>query len=495
MTDIKEKQYYSFEEAGDDDIFGDIISEKKTIRPLKIGLLTCGYFEYWRMYPNGLKKYVTEDLERVGNRLEKMYPGQIVYSGMVDTLDSADSAAKKFKAENVDVMIIAEGTYIPDFITLHVINTLGNIPLIFFSVQSGADMDPDSDYEQSLRNSSMIGTAQITGTLRKMKRDYRIGVGSTEDDRAYGKIGQYIAASHAVINLNDSNIGIIGHVFRGMYDLELNKTLLKQKFGVNLINIQSSHLLDEWERTDDAEVKEVSDGLLGKYKSKDITRNDVERAVRLGLAMKALAKKFRLNAMCFLDQHFVQKQTGTTARMGASLMMEESDISVSCEGDIGGLVTMMLMRSISGMPALMCEWGEFDTSSNSVLLMGHGIGTRDMAASDADITLSGTPEMWGFDGNGLNYEYIVKPGKVTVAHIMEIDGNYRMISSELESIPHAKFNYSELHALVRTDEPVKEYLEKLLDKGVSHHCILGLGHFGGILETAADILGIDKFVL
>ena len=46
-------------------------------------------------------------------------------------------------------------------------------------------------------------------------------------------------------------------------------------------------------------------------------------------------------------------------------IMEETDMTVACEGDLGGLVTMMLMRSISGTPALMAEWGEYDINHNS----------------------------------------------------------------------------------------------------------------------------------
>ncbi len=495
MSDTNDKQFYSFEEADDDDSFGDILTEKKTAAPLKIGLLTCGYFEYWRMYPENLRSSVEGDLKRIGSRLEKDYGGRIVYSGMVDTLDAADRAGKRFKAEAVDLLIIVEGTYIPDFITLHVIDLLGDIPLIFFSAQAERSIRSGADYEESLRNSGLIGTAQITGTLKKMNRRYRIVVGAADDERAYGKIRSYVAAYQAVCDLNDANIGVIGHVFRGMYDLELNKTALKEKFGVNIIYIQSSHLMNEWERVGAEQVKCEADRLMSRFPARGVTRDDVERAVRLGLAMQALADRYRLNAMCFLDQHYVQKQTGTTARMGASLMMENSDLSVSCEGDIGGLIMMMLMRSVSGMPALMSEWGEFDEENNAVLLMGHGIGVPALAAEDSGVTLSGTPEMWGFSGSGLNYEYIVKPGTVTVGHIMEIRGGYQMIASELESIPHDKFAYSELHALLRTPIPVTDYLEKLLKYGVSHHCILGMGGFSGILLNIADILGMEPFVI
>lgn len=44
----------SFEEGGA--VVGDILTRGKTKRNIKIGVLTCGYFEYWRMFPRDARK-------------------------------------------------------------------------------------------------------------------------------------------------------------------------------------------------------------------------------------------------------------------------------------------------------------------------------------------------------------------------------------------------------------------------------------------------------
>lgn len=273
-----------------------------------------------------------------------------------------------------------------------------------------------------------------------------------------------------------------------MYDLELSKTFLKSAFDVNVIYIQSGHLLAEWEKVEENEIKEVSGRLLKRFKTRGITENDVMRAVKLAIAMRRLAERFRLNAMCFLDQHFVQKQTLTTARIGASLLMEETDITVACEGDLGGLVTMMLMKSISGSPALMAEWGEYDLELNSCLVMGHGIGVPSLAKSDDDITLTRTPEEWGFEGGGLNYELIVKPGPATIAHVIETADGYKMIVSPANSVDMNPHPYNELHAMMQVKTPIKNYLESVFESGVTHHCIVGLTDMSKELLEVAKIL-------
>ena len=488
---MNERVIKSFEEGAEQS--GDILTGGKKKHKLRIGLLTCGYFEYWRMYPT-LRAKVEEDLKAVTDRITGSYPN-VLLSGMVDTLDSAQQAGEMFRREQVDIVLLVYGTYTADFITLSALDQVKDKPLVIFSTQPHDDVDRNGDYEGSLRNSALIGIAQITGTLRKMKRDYKIVVGSVTDERAYGLIDRYLSAAQAVEDLREANIGIIGHVFRGMYDLELSKTFFKSTFGVNVIMIQSCHLLEEWEKVTDKEVKEETDALLARFRRKNVSVDDVERSMRLAVAMRKIAEKFHLDAMCFLDQHYVQKQVRTSARMGASLLMERTGMSVNCEGDLAGLVMMMLMRSLTGNVPLMGEWGEYDKATNSCLVIGHGIGTPEMAADEKDVLLTRTPEEWGFDGAGLNYELIMKPGDATIGHIMEAPSGYRMIVSKVRSIDFPKLNFDELHALAQTKTPINEYLEKVLDFGVSHHCIMTLGDCAEKLKAAAELLGVQVFYI
>ncbi len=488
MSNVK-----SFEEASGG-VFGDILTERREKKPVKIGLFTGGYFEYWRMFPENLQKNVETDLVRVRENFKKRF-ANVVCSETVDTLDAADKAGRLFKEEDIDLLVIAYGTYLPDFMTLHVINQVKDVPVIFYSIQGENKVDPAGNYESSMRNSGIIGIAQITGTLRKMKRDYKVIVGSIDDERAMKKLEVQVKALQAVKDIKESNIGVIGNVFRGMYDLELSKTFLKSTFDVNVIYIQSGHLMAEWEQITEEEVQEVADKLLKRFKKRGTTEKDVLRAVKLALAMRNLAKRFRLDAMCFLDQHFVQKQTLTTARIGASLMMEYDDMIVACEGDLGGLVTMMLMKSISGVPALMGEWGEYDEELNSCLIMGHGIGVPALAKSDAEVTLTRTPEEWGFEGGGVNYELILKPGPATIAHVIETANGYKMIVSPVESLDYPTLAYDELHAMAKMKTPIKEYLEKVFESGVTHHSIIGPTDMSEELLAVADLLGLEKFYI
>lgn len=481
----------SFEEG--DEVVGDILTKGKQKRNIKIGVLTCGYFEYWRMFPS-MYENVKSDFKAFEENMKKRFDG-LVFSGMVDTLDSADAAGRKFREEQVDVILVVYGTYVADYITLTALDYLKNVPLILFSMQNHENVDVHGDYEDSLRNSSVIGISQLTGTLRKIEREYQIIVGSIHDERAYKKMSVYFKALQAIEDLREANIGVIGHVFRGMYDLELSKTFLKRTFGVNVILIQTCHLTQIWKKVTEEEVDEQTQKLTSRFRRKNVSVEDIRRAVRLAVAMKKLAKKLRLNALCFLDQHYLQKQFNTSARIGSSLLMEEEGFSANCEGDLCGLVMMMLMKSISGRSAFMGEWGEYDAATNSCMLMGHGIATPDCAPSDEDVKLAKTPEEWGMDGGGLNYEFLVRSGPATIGHMIELRDGYKMIFSNVESIDFPKIPYDEIYAMFRMKDNVKDYLEKIFSSGVAHHCIMGMGDMSAELNAVCDYLKLQKLFI
>ena len=104
--------------------------------------------------------------------------------------------------------------------------------------------------------------------------------------------------------------------------------------------------------------------------------------------MRQLTDRYRLDALCFLGQHYLEKMTHAPARLGASMMMEQDRIMVACEGDVGGLIMMQIMFELSGNPPVQMEWGQFDAKHNAVFLLGHGIASPEVASDPQQVTLT-----------------------------------------------------------------------------------------------------------
>lgn len=444
-----------------------------------------------------MKEIVRKDLEGVMARLEKSLKGfEVIYPGMVDTLDRAEEAGAKFASEQVEALIIAEGTYIPDFITLHAVNRAGSRPwIILFNSQTGRDLSPKDNYMATMRNSALIGISQLTGSFDKMRLRYEVVCGEISDPGVYHEINGLLSAWRSVKRLRNSTYGLVGHVFRGMFDLEFDKAKVKGFLGPEVMTIQPEHLLECWQDVSAAEVDKSAGKLFRRFKSKKIALDDVKRSCRVGIAMKKLYDKYNLDGLCFLGQHYLEKMTGAPARMGASLMLEEDRIMVACEGDIAGLVMMQLMHDFTGNIPFQAEWGQFDCSRNAIFLLGHGIASPEIAKSDREVTLTASPEEWGFKGSGLNYEMIMKAGPVTMGHMLNTGDSWRMFISEGEAIDFPCLPCDEIHAMVKVESPVVDYIKSVLKRGVAHHLIVVHGRVSGELVKAAELMRIESFMI
>ena len=492
---MKKKPTTSFdaENAGQ---FGDVLTCKpKSQRPV-VGVLGLGYFEYWRMYP-ALEAQVAKDLKGAVARLKKTLPdAEVLYPGMVDTLDRAQEAGEAFRLANVEFLVVIAGTYLPDFITLHAINVCTFRPqVILFNTQTGSDVNPQDTYIDTMRNSALIATTQLSGSFRKMGLEYSVVVGEISDTAPYREIAQQVASLSIMRRLRGSTFGLVGHVFRGMYDLEFDRAKVKGFLGPEIMTIQAEHLIELWRQVPEADVQRRAQTLLKRFRNRNVTLEDVKKSVRLGLAMRALYRKYNLDGLCFLGQHYLEKMTGAPARMGASLLMEEDNLPVACEGDVGGLVMMELMRSFTGNMPLQAEWGQFDLKNNALFMLGHGIGIPALAASEKAITLTGSPEEWGFSGGGLNYELIMKPGTVTFGHVLSFGASYRMLICKGEAIDYPTLPCNELHAMIKLAKPVKEFLKELISNGVAHHAIIVHGDCLNHLKQIAQQMRIEVLEL
>ena len=64
---------------------------------------------------------------------------------------------------------------------------------------------------------------------------------------------------------------------------------------------------------------------------------------------------------------------------------------VISEGDLAGLIMMIIFRELTGASPFFAEWGEYDLKNNAILFMGHGISSPALAKSPKEVLLTRTP--------------------------------------------------------------------------------------------------------
>jgi L-arabinose isomerase len=334
-----------------------------------------------------------------------------------------------------------------------------------------------------------VGVVQLTGAFRKMGKSFDLIVGTLEEEAMYRKAADYARIVMVRKKLRFLNLGIIGHTFQGMYDLELDKTKLKSKIGANVNYIEVGELIREWEKIKDSEVGKLADHVMKSHKIEGPDRSDVENACRLGLAMDRIAEKYHLDGMSHLCQHLIHVETGTTPCFAVSHLIE-SGIMVTCEGDIGNIISMCILHYLTNSEAVFVEWGMFDVRENAMLMVHHGAASPRMASHPEEASLTPTGEKWGFKGKGASFRFVGRPGYVTILSLINDQEGWKMLITGGEAVDTAVRPYYGQQFMVKMDRPIKSYLENLCKEGVTHHAVLAYGDVREDLEKLADLMDL-----
>ena len=486
-------------EVADGDTFGDLLSRSRVRsgEGVKVGLLTGGFFEYWRMYPGTLKEMVEKDNKIVLDRLSTNH--HVVYPGLVDTMDAADEAGRRFRDEKVDLIVVTERTYIPDIYIHQALSHTPGIQLLLYISQSGDNFDLRGDYEQTLRNSGLMSIVQLVAGFRKMSlyEHVEVVVGSIHDNDAYDQIDRYIDVVGIYKQLKFMTIGVIGHVFRGMFDFEYDKTTVKGRLGPEVLQIQIKQLMDLWHATppDDSAVQGLVKKVNTTCQVDGVSDGDITGAARVAVALQKLASRFHLDGLVLLGQHHVEAETKATSYLGMAELHADGRCPSMTEGDVLGLIMMKILRHLTDCTPFFGEWGEFDIKRNALMLLGHGYADPTQAKQGTTPKVCPSPEQWGLEGNGFNLEMTFDPGPVTFGHFICDPKGWRMLISGGEILDLPALPINEVSMLVRVDRPIKEYIEVLTKRGFAHHCIAARGDVRKQLGQLADLMGMEKVVI
>ena len=473
-------------------VSGDMLTEKFKAAPLKIGFLATAYFEYWRMY-SGVRSQVVADMQRIADRLADKHP--IVYTGLADTLDATDAAGWRFREEQVDLIVVVEGTWTPDyFIHRALAHVPSDTPILLFAGWTRDRLDFTAGFDQTIRNWGPMGLAQLAGGFHKMHHftNYEVAVGTFDDEKAYEAIDRFIQVRAAISHMRHRTIGVVGHVFRGMFDFNYDKTSVTGLFGPEIVDIHIDHLTQILSEIQDSDtcVVALQKKVRQNYKVVGLEEADLLRASRLAVALVELVERYRLDGLAVLAQHYIEMQAKSTVHLGMSEILA-SDLALAVtEGDVLGLVLSMVLKEFTGHTPFLGEWDEVDVDRNALMLLGHGYLDPREAHPQQPIVVGRAAEEWGFEGKGFGFQANYRPGPVTLAHVIADPEGWRMLLMRGEILDLPPLPIDECSLVVGIKTPVMDFWRSLLKGGFPHHAIVAPGDFLEQMECYARQLGI-----
>jgi L-fucose isomerase-like protein len=169
------------------------------------------------------------------------------------------------------------------------------------------------------------------------------------------------------------------------------------------------------------------------------------------------------------------------APCGALSIMSDTGIPCSCEADVNGTLTQLLLQGVSGEPAFGTDLVIAETKDDTVVFWHCGLAPLSMA--DPSVQPRGT--VHSNRKLPLLMEFPLKPGRVTVARLSESKGaGYRLVVGRGEMLARPN-SFSGTSGVCRLDSPVAEVLDVIMAEGLEHHYSITYGdHFDSLLALA-----------
>ena len=139
---------------------------------------------------------------------------------------------------------------------------------------------------------------------------------------------------------------------------------IKSKLGVEIEEVSYEEFLEKWNSISQRKAKALAKEWISKAeKIVEPTENDVSLVARLYLAMKAMLKERKANALTL-----IYGESPFPVPCLAYTYLRDEGIPAACEGDINSLLMMILLHYLAEKPAFMGNTVLADVKNNVVAI-------------------------------------------------------------------------------------------------------------------------------
>src|SRR5579862_1511001 len=216
---------------------------------LRIGLFGIGLDAYWDQFP-GLKPRLERYLAEVQKNLAEICP-TIINPGVIDTVEKAFEAGKRFRVEDVDIIFIYVTTYALSSTVLPVVQR-AKVPVIVLNLAP----EPSIDYEafnaladrqamtaEWLAHCSACPVPELANVFRRTGIPFFQVTGVLHDDPVcWGEIREWIESAKVVKMMQYNRLGCLGHYYGGMLDVYSDLTSQIGHFGGHIEMLEVEEL-------------------------------------------------------------------------------------------------------------------------------------------------------------------------------------------------------------------------------------------------------------
>ena len=464
----------------------------------RVGIFGIGLAAYWPQF-EGLRERVEGYQRRVEQRVAEL-GGEVVSAGLVDSAEGAREAGDRFARAQVDLVLCHAVTYATSSQVLPAVQA-AKAPVVLLGLQPTASLDyANTGTGEWLANCAACCVPELAGAFTRARIPYDTVAGTIDgDERAWGKIADWVRAAGVARALRRARIGFMGHTYPGMLDMYSDFTAVHAQVGAHVEVLEIDDLGARVAQASDAEVAAKQDEIRAMFDFADpsddpiagpIEDEQLDWSARVAVGLDKLASDFALDGLTY---YYRGARGNEAERLGAGVIVGNSlltarGIPTSGEGDLKTNIAQLILDRL-GAGGSYTEYYALDFDEDFVL-MGHD-GPGHIAIAEGRPTLRALKLYHGKRGAGLSVEFKVRYGPVTIAGCTQTaDGELKLVVAEGESIPGETFRIGNTNSRLRFNRSPAEFFERWCAEGPTHHVALGVGHRAGELRRVASLLGL-----
>lgn len=208
------------------------------------------------------------------------------------------------------------------------------------------------------RFNSLAASMEILTYLNNNNIKAFIAYGSNEEISARLKEHPHVdfvneQCGSAALSLSGDKIAVFGEPSDWLIASNVDRDFLKQKFNIDFVDIPLDTLFRRFSLIDDNMVEFLAADFQAVTSRGETTERDLLDSLKIYLAINQICQEN--NCTCATVRCFsIIEKLKATGCLALALLNDEG-IDAACEGDLQSLLSMILVRRVTGMPSFMAN--------------------------------------------------------------------------------------------------------------------------------------------
>jgi len=371
------------------------------------------------------------------------------------------------RQQGAQVLVIYIGHWTHAHTVLAVV-TAAQVPVVVWS-----DLRPGG--------TNLTGVGAVHGTLDQVGILNSLVMGGFDDPATVVELGVRCRAASAMERLRGQMLGLMGQRSMGMVTSTIDPSEWHCRFGLDV---------DDWDMLetvelaraisdDDPRVERYVDWVYKTFGDVAVNRETILASIKLYLVSKEIVETRGYDFAAVKCLPYMPS-IYTTFCFAVAMLNDDSDADgpkertvCACESDANGALTMQIMKNLNDGPVNFGDMFEVNPETRIAVIANCGSQSTQLALSRKDVNWVPN-EMVQFDWmiKGMCPQYTGKPGRVTIARLSCVKGEYVMMITGGEALEKGPPGIAELapfcpRTYVKLDCDVSDLLQNLRSNHVS----------------------------